>query len=101
MYRLTTGTFQQVIDAGDDKQLITVLFQMQKTFVGVHYLFQVDVLFYDMHERVFGVILFVHTDYFIQGNFSFYYDGSKNTTCEITAVRDKVNIRIKTVLQLL
>ena len=95
------GNATLVDDYYGDKQLITVLFQMQKTFVGVHYLFQVDVLFYDMHERVFGVIFFVHTDYFIQCNFSFYYDGSKNTTCEITAVRDKVNIRIKTVLQLL
>ena len=75
-----------------------MFFQMQQTLVGVYHLLQVDVLLYNVYERVFCIVFFVHTGDFIQCYFGFYYDGSKNTTREIATVGDKVDIRIKAVL---
>lgn len=44
MYSLSACPFQQVVNARDNKQFISELFQMNETLVGVYYLFQVDVL---------------------------------------------------------
>lgn len=48
MYSLSACPFQQVVNARDNKQFISELFQMNETLVGVYYLFQVDVFINDV-----------------------------------------------------
>ena len=86
---LSAGTFQEVVDAGNDKQLVTVLLQVDEAFIGIHHLFQVNVLFHDKCKGIFGVVFFVHTDDFFQSHFGLYYDGSEDTAREVTPVGDK------------
>ena len=101
MNGLSAGTFQQVVDAGDDEQLVTVFLQMQQAFVGIDYLFEVDVLVHDVYERVFCIVLLVHADNLVQGNFRFNNDGGEDAARKISPVRDEVDLGIKAVLQLL
>ena len=100
MYGLSAGSFQQVVYAGDDKELVAVLFQMDKAFVGVDNLLQIDVLVDDMREGVFGIILFIHADNLFQRHFGLYHDSGKDAAGKITAIRDEINVRIETVLEL-
>ena len=98
--RLTACSFQQVVDAGNDEQLVTVLFQMNQTLVGVDYLFQVDVLFYDVSEGILCVIVLIYFYEFIQFHFSLDNESCKDTSCEVAAVGDEINFRVEAVLQL-
>ena len=41
MYCLSACTFQQVVDTGNDEQFVAVLFQVDKTLVGIDHLLQV------------------------------------------------------------
>lgn len=43
MYCLSACTFQQVVDTGNDEQFVAVLFQVDKTLVGIDHLLQVDI----------------------------------------------------------
>ena len=100
MYRLSAGSFQQVVYAGDDKKFVAMLFQMDKALVGVDNLLQIDVLVDDMRKGVFGIVFFVHADNLFQRNFGFYHDSGKNATRKISAIGYEINVRIKTVLEL-
>ena len=100
VYGLAAGSFQQVVYTGNDKELVTMLFQMYKAFVGVDNLLQIYVLVDDMRKGVFGVILFVHTDNLFQRHFGLYHDSGKNAAGKIAAVGDEIDVRIKTVLEL-
>ena len=100
MYGLSAGSFQQVVYAGDDKELVAMLFQMDKAFVGVDNLLQIDVLADDMREGVFGIILFIHADNLFQRHFGLYHDSGKDAAGKITAIRDEIDVRIETVLEL-
>ena len=100
MYGLSAGSFQQVVYAGDDKELVAMLFQMDKAFVGVDNLLQIDVLADDMREGVFGIILFIHADNLFQRHFGLYHDSGKNAAGKITTIGDEIDVRIETVLEL-
>ena len=100
MHGLSAGTFQQVVNARDDKQLVAVFLQMDKALVGVYHLFQVNVLFYDMRERVFGIILFIDSFNLLQTYLGFHHEGGEYATGEVTAVGDEINFGVETVLQL-
>ena len=91
MYRLSAGSFQQVVYAGDDKKFVAMLFQMDKALVGVDNLLQIDVLVDDMRKGVFGIVFFVHADNLFQRNFGFYHDSGKNATRKIAAIRYEIN----------
>ena len=100
MYSLSTCSFQQIVNAGNDEQFVTVFFQVDKAFVGVDYLLQVDILFYDVCERIFCIVVLIHFYDFVQLYFGFDNDCCKNTSGKISSVRYKIYLRIETVLQL-
>ena len=77
-----------------------MLFQMDKAFVGVDNLLQIDVLADDMREGVFGIILFIHADNLFQCHFGLYHDSGKDAAGKITTIRDEIDVRIETVLEL-
>ena len=68
-----------------------MLFQVNQTFVGVDYLLQVDILVYDVGERIFCIVLFVHFYNLFQLHFGLYYDCGKNTTGKVTSVRNEID----------
>ena len=97
---LSAGTLQQVVDAGNDEQLVAVLLQVDEALVGVHHLLQVDVLLHDVGKGIFGIVFFVHVDDFFQSHFGLYYNGGEDAAREVAAVGDEVDVRVETVLQL-
>lgn len=48
MDSLSAGAFQEVINAGNDKQFVAMLLQMDEALVGVYHLLQVDILLHDV-----------------------------------------------------
>ena len=74
--------------------------QMYQTFIGIYDLFQVYILIYNMHEGVFCIIFLIHAYDLFQCYFCFHYQSGKDAAGEIAAIRDKINFRIKTVLEL-
>ena len=90
MHRLTTGTLQQIVHTRNNHQLITMLFQMDETLVGIHHLLQVDVLIHNVNKLILGIVLFIHTHQFIQSHLTLYDQSSKNTTREITTIWNEV-----------
>ena len=100
VHGLSAGTFQEIVNAGDDKQFVSVLLQVDETFVSVHHLFQIDVFLHDVHERILSVILFIHTLDFFQCHLRFHHQCGKDAAREVTAVGDEVYFRVKAVLQL-
>ena len=100
MDSLSAGAFQEVINAGNDKQFVAMLLQMDEALVGVYHLLQVDILLHDVGKGIFGVIFFIHADDFFQGHFGLHHNGGEDAAREVAAVGDEVNVRIKAVLQL-
>ena len=92
MNRLTACTLQQIVYTRNNQKFIAMLFQVDETLVGVNYLLQVDVLLYDMHERILGIIFFVHLYNFIQLYLALHHKCSKNTTSKIATVRNEINL---------
>ena len=78
-----------------------MLFQMDQALVGVHHLLQVDVLFYDVNERILGIVFFVHLHELIQLYLTLHHQSSEDTASKVTTVRDEIDFRIVAVLQLL
>ena len=101
MDSLTACPFQQIVDAGHYQKFVAVFLQMDEALVGVHHLFQVDVLFHDVSERIFRIVFFVHFDNLFQLYLCLYHEGGEDAAREITAIRNEINLRIKAVLQLL
>ena len=100
MDSLSAGTFQQVVDTGDNQQLVAMFFQMDEALVGIYHLFQVYILVYYMGKRIFRIVFFIHLDDFFQSNFGLYHNCGEDATREITAVRDEIDFGVETVLQL-
>ena len=98
MDSLSAGAFQEVINAGNDKQFVAMLLQMDEALVGVYHLLQVDILLHDVGKGIFGVIFFIHADDFFQGHFGLHHNGGEDAAREVAAVGDEVNVRIKAVL---
>ncbi len=95
MDSLSAGAFQEVINAGNDKQFVAMLLQMDEALVGVYHLLQVDILLHDVGKGIFGVIFFIHADDFFQGHFGLHHNGGEDAAREVAAVGDEVNVRIK------
>src|SRR5690606_29337636 len=55
LHSLAGGPFQQVVDQTGDDQHLSVLLQVQYTFVGVHHLFQVWILVCNKRKRMRSV----------------------------------------------
>ena len=95
------GALQEVVYAGNHKQLVIMLLQMDKALVGVNYLLQVYLLLNNVHERVSLIIL---TVYFVE---LIYIDGvldnhgSEYATGKVSAIGDEVDIGVKAALQVL
>ena len=77
-----------------------MLLQVYQALVGIYYLFQVDVLFNDMRERVFCIIVFVHLHNFFQLYLGLYHYGGEDTSRKVASIRYEVDFRVETVLQL-
>ena len=76
MYGLSAGSFQ-VVYAGDDKELVADAFQMDKAFVGVDNLLQIDVLVDDMREAsLWHKSSYMRT--ISQRHFGLYHDSGKD-----------------------
>ena len=60
MHCSTAGALEKVIYARYYEKLITMLLQMDKTFVGVNHLLQVYLLINHMHKRILSIILAVN-----------------------------------------
>ena len=91
MDSLSAGAFQEVINAGNDKQFVAMLLQMDEALVGVYHLLQVDILLHDVGKGIFGVIFFIHADDFFQGHFGLHHNGGEDAAREVAAVGDEVN----------
>ena len=78
-----------------------MLFQVDKTIVCVNHLLQVDVLFYDVNERILSIVFFVHLHELIQLYLTLHHQSSEDTASEVTTVRNEIDFRIVAVLQLL
>ena len=94
-------SLQEVIYARYNEQFVTVLLQMNKALVGVHYLLQVYLLLNDMYERIGLIILTVYLVEFLNVNGVLDDYGSENAACKVTAIWDEVDIGVKTALQVL
>ena len=81
-------------------QFIAVFFQVNQTFIGIYYLFEIYVFINDVDKRIFGIIFLIHAYDLFQCYFCFHYQSGKDAAGEIAAIRDKINFRIKTVLEL-
>ena len=101
MHCCTAGTLQEVVDARYNEQFVTVLLQMDKALVGVDYLLQVYLLLNHMYERIGLIVLTVYLVEFINVNGVLDNSGSEYAACKVTAIRDEVDIGVKTTLQML
>ena len=99
MDSLSAGAFQEVIDAGNDKQFVAVLLQMDEALVGVYHLLQVDILLHDVGKGIFGVIFFVHADDFFQGHFGLNHKCGEVSAREGAAGGGEVKVPKKSVMQ--
>ena len=90
MDRLSACPLQQIVNARDNQQFIAMLLQMNQTLVGVHHLLQIYIFVYNMNERILGIIVLIHLHQFFQFHLAFDYQSSKDTTREITPVRNKI-----------
>ena len=97
----TAGTLQEVVYAGYNEQLVTVLLQMDKALVGVHYLLQVYRLLNNMYERIGLIILTVYLVELINIDGVLDNCGSEYAACKVTAIRDEVDIGAEAALQML
>ena len=79
---------------GIEKELVAMLFQMDKAFVGVDNLLQIDVLADDMREGVFGIILFIHADNLFQRHFGLYHDSGKDAAGKMASVMTPCSSRM-------
>ena len=100
MDSLSAGAFQEVIDAGNDKQFVAVLLQMDEATCWCLPLASGRYSSPRCGKGIFGVIFFVHADDFFQGHFGLHHNGGEDAAREVAAVGDEVNVRIKAVLQL-
>ena len=56
---LTTGTLQQVVDAGGDQQFVANLLQVDQTLVRIHHMLQIQRFVGHESEVVIVVILLI------------------------------------------
>ena len=98
--RLAARAFQEVVDHGNDQQLVFVFLEIDEALVRVHDLFQVRVLVRDEGERVVLVIFLVDTFDLIQADLAVQVVRRENATREIAPHRDEVDRAVETVLQL-
>ena len=92
MHCCATGALEQIIYAGYNEQLVTVLLQMDKALVGVDYLLQVDILRCHMGERVLGIVIYVELVEFVKRHLVLDHDGAEDTASEVTTIGDEVDI---------
>ena len=98
--RLSAGTLQEVVDAGDDEQLVAVLLQVDEALVGVDHLLQVDILLHDVDEGVLGVVLLVDAFELLKRHLRLHHQCGEDAAGEVAPVGDEVNLRVEAVLQL-
>ena len=97
VHGLSAGTFQQVVDAGDDEQLVAMFFQVEKAFVGVDHLLQVDVLVHHVGKRVAFVVLRVDTVQLLDAALVLDDDGREDAPRESAPVGDEVYLCVEAV----
>ena len=101
MHGSAAGALQKVVYAGNHKQFVIVLFQMDKALVGVYHLLKVNLLLNHMHESVGLIILAVYLVEFINIDGVLDNHGSEYATGKVTAIGDEVDIGVKATLQML
>ena len=78
-----------------------MLLQVEEALVGVHHLFQVDVLVNQEGEGILGIILLIDARQFLDAAFVLHHDGGKDAAWKVAAVGNEVNGCVEAVLQLL
>ena len=101
MNRLPAGTFQEIVDAGGDEQVIALLIQMDEAAVGVDDLLQVDGLAREIGERIFVVVLLVKIFQRTERHAVLQHDSGEDTASEISVTRDEEDIGIEARLLLM
>ena len=101
MNGLAAGTLQQIVDAGDDEQLVPVLLQVEEALVRVHHLLQVDVLVNEEGKGILRIILLVDARQLLDAALVLHHDGREDAPGEVAAVGDEVDAGVEAVLQLL
>lgn len=99
MYSSAAGALEQVVYAGNHKQFVIVLLQMDKALVGVYHLLKVNLLLNHMNKRVGFIILTVNLVEFIYIDSVLYNHGSEYATGKVTAIGDEVDIGVKAALK--
>ena len=97
----SAGALQKVVYAGDNKQFVIVLLQMDKALVGVYHLLKVYLLLNHMHKRVGLIILTVYLVELINIYGVLDNHGSEYAAGKVTAIGDEVDIGVKAALQVL
>ena len=92
---MSHGTFEQVVDARCDEQLVIDLVAMDECLVGVDYLFEVERLINVMGER--GVVVEVLVSCYdgIDVGLGVHHLRSKDATGEVTSVGNEVDTGIE------
>jgi hypothetical protein len=92
MHGSAAGALQKVVYAGNHKQLVIMLLQMDKALVGVYHLLKVNLLLNNVHERVSLIILTVYLVEFIDIDGVLDHHGSEYAAGKVTAIGDEVDI---------
>ena len=97
---LSAGTFQQIINHGDNQQFVFILLQVNEALVGIDHLLQIRILVYDERKRMVVIIFLVDALDFAQLNFAIQISGSKDAARKVAPHRNEVNLAREAVLQL-
>jgi hypothetical protein len=95
LHCLSAGAFQQVIQDTGNKKLVSMLFEVNNTFIGINNLFQVDVPAGYDRKRMAFVKLFEKDIGFLFGKRTFRVHRSENTTGKVAALWDEIQVRNK------
>ena len=98
---LADGALQQVVDAGGDEQLLTVLLDMYQRLVSVHHLFQVNGLVAVVGEGGILVEVLVGLDDVLYRGGCLDDGRTEDAAGEVATIGDEVDVGIEIALHLL
>ena len=100
LHGLTYGTFQEVIDARGDEQLIAVLLDMHQCLIGVHHLLQIYWLVAIVGEGCSLVEVLIDLNHILYRGWCLDNGGTEDATGKVTTIGDEVDVGIKITLYL-
>ena len=80
MHSLSTRTLQQVVDHGDDQQLIVDALQVDQALIGIHHLLQIRILIGDEGKVMILIIFLIDTCNLAQVDLAIQIHRGKDTS---------------------